>query len=573
MSAPGAPPTYQLSGAEFDSLGSGYGSPSALATLRSAQLSKRLLLLSAAHRGPGLDGAAWQVLRDLTAHRPDIAGDVLGHPFVDTWATRYLRSAGTPSVSPGYVSGLAVAAAVRAGVDLDLPITGHTGELYIPTVGLAYGLGDGPVTVRLRDGDLTVSGTDTTVRVPAPYTEDRPGWCVSRGFTARSAAGPLTLAIEDLDPHRACFGHMVAPRLRADEASRFESLVGRAWRIIATDFPEHAVAIAGCLRAIVPLVSPASGSVSGSSQTAFGAVGVSTPDDPAVLALLLIHETQHVKLGAVIDHAPMYDPAGDGVHHAPWRADPRPARALFQGVYAHLGVADFWRVRRTRTAGDKVRTADFEFAYWLAQTRLAARALAGSGELTAHGERFVDRLTATLDGWAAAPAGDALAAGVDDLVTAVAVRWRLDNHRPEPETAAALAAAWLAGQPCPPLDPPPVAPAKLGGPARTDGLADHLRARLTGTTAPAPAPGDTAYLEGRWPAALSAYRRAAIDVPDDPLAWIGLALAVRAGGAPDGARALAERPDLVRATYLRLRAAGRTAAPDELAAWLAAGLG
>ena len=44
--------------------------------------------------------------------------------------------------------------------------------------------------------------------------------------------------------------------------------------------------------------------ISAAARQAFGAVGVALPADPVTLALLLIHEFQHVKLGAVLD---LYD--------------------------------------------------------------------------------------------------------------------------------------------------------------------------------------------------------------------------------------------------------------------------
>ncbi|GAA4458919.1 HEXXH motif domain-containing protein [Phytohabitans houttuyneae] len=571
MNAPAGLPAYRLTGAEFDSLGSGYGDAPALATLRSAQLSKRMLLLAALRQAIGTDTAAWRALRDVTASRPDIAREVLGHPFVDSWATRCLRrSTGAPAAA--YLAGLAVAAAARAGTDLDLDVSECTGDFFVPTVGLAYGLGTGPVAVRVRADSLSFTGTASSVTVPAPYAVDAPGWCASRRFTVHSAAGPLTVTLEDLDPYRSCFGHAVAPRLDRAAAGTLESLVDGAWRLIASDHPQHAVAIGECLRSLVPLVAPLSGSTSASAQTAFGAVAVSTPDAAAGLALLMIHETQHMKLGGLLDLVRLCESTRDGVYHAPWRADPRPVRALLQGVYAHAGVADFWRVRRTRVAGGEARTADFEFAYWLAQTRLAAAALAGSDELTPEGERFVGQLVATLDGWWADPIDADIRAGVEELMVAVATRWRLDNHRPEPDVVAGLTAAWAAGRRCPPIERPAAAPAEAGGPARVEGLAAQVRARLTGTAAPAATPAEAAYLSGRVPESLSAFRSAAMSVPDDPPGWVGLALAVRAGGTADAARALAERPDLVRAAYVRLRAGGRAPAPDELAAWLATGL-
>ena len=43
------------------------------------------------------------------------------------------------------------------------------------------------------------------------------------------------------------------------------------------------------------------------------------------LALLLMHEFQHVKLGAVLDLYDLFDPDDKRLYHAPWRKDPRAA--------------------------------------------------------------------------------------------------------------------------------------------------------------------------------------------------------------------------------------------------------
>ncbi|MFC7484659.1 HEXXH motif-containing putative peptide modification protein [Luedemannella flava] len=68
------------------------------------------------------------------------------------------------------------------------------------------------------------------------------------------------------------------------------------------------------------------------------------------MALLLIHEQQHMTLGAVYDLVPLCVTNGEARHDAPWRLDPRPVPALLQGTFAHLGVTDFWRVTGTRPA-------------------------------------------------------------------------------------------------------------------------------------------------------------------------------------------------------------------------------
>jgi uncharacterized protein len=79
---------------------------------------------------------------------------------------------------------------------------------------------------------------------------------------------------------------------------------------------------------------------------------VALPEDGETLALLLIHEFQHVKPGAMLDLFELCDPVAAGrLFYAPWRDDPRPVEALLQGTYAHVGVTDYWRARRHRAEG------------------------------------------------------------------------------------------------------------------------------------------------------------------------------------------------------------------------------
>jgi uncharacterized protein len=143
----------------------------------------------------------------------------------------------------------------------------------------------------------------------------------------------------------------------------------------------------------MPLAAgPPGRDISASARHAFGAVAAALPDDPVTLALLLIHEFQHVKLGAVLDIYDLYDPADRRLFHAPWREDPRPLEGLLQGTYAHLAVTDFWRARREATAGAEAERAAERFAYWRDHTRDAIGTLANSGSLTPLGERFVGEM-------------------------------------------------------------------------------------------------------------------------------------------------------------------------------------
>jgi uncharacterized protein len=607
------PDDYRFVDDQFDELAAGYGGKSALEVLRSAQASKRRLLLHAvlgAARGTG-EWAEWGLAdswtlldaatRNLgaTPAARDAADEVLHHPFVDEWAARCARAlrasprGGAPvRAELAYLPALAAAVALRAGRAFDLTVPVPDGRLALPGLGLAEGLGSGVAKVS-GDGDtLTIVGPDRTVTVPAPYTVDGECWYARRSVSADSLAGPLTVAIEDLDPNRACFRLPPAPRLSAAQLREFATAFDAAWQLIGAHHPEHALAMSVGLRAMVPLRAPRRGQVSAAARTAYGAIAVSVPEDGAELALLMIHEVQHMKLGSVLDIVDLYDPTDPSLHHAPWRADPRPVGALIQGLYAHLGVADYWRVRRSLVTGAQARAAEVEFTYWLEQNARAAATLAASGSLTVHGERFVHRLRETLETWRAEPVSPGAAWGAAELVRAGTVRWRLANLRPHPDEVSRLAQARRDGRPCPPVEAP-VAGAAAPAAAALDGLAGHLRAALAGAggapaagpdtpnapDADAPDPPDapdaapnaaeSAYLAGDYPAANALYRAAVAAAPHATEPWIGLALSALRAGAGVGARILNERPDLVRAVFLALD--GHDRAPEEVAGWLAAG--
>jgi HEXXH motif-containing protein len=90
---------YVLTAAQLRSLGSGYGSARALATLCAGQVVKRRVLVDAvvtrAQRDPQRErdwlGAGLRLLIDVEARAPEVARAVLSYPFVDAWAVGCLR--------------------------------------------------------------------------------------------------------------------------------------------------------------------------------------------------------------------------------------------------------------------------------------------------------------------------------------------------------------------------------------------------------------------------------------------------------------------------------------------------
>ena len=105
-----------------DQIGSGRASGSAVAVLADAQLAlTRALLVSVADVGGPLAGAGLAELARLEHAAPDAVMDTLAHPYLRMWAIEALRKAGFgQDDASGYLSCVAAAAAVRAGIPAEL---------------------------------------------------------------------------------------------------------------------------------------------------------------------------------------------------------------------------------------------------------------------------------------------------------------------------------------------------------------------------------------------------------------------------------------------------------------------
>ncbi|MFC4058402.1 FxsB family cyclophane-forming radical SAM/SPASM peptide maturase [Planomonospora corallina] len=383
-----APATHALPEDAFDALAAGLGGRAEIACLSEAQRSLRRALLAAAGRAAGGGGAAWELLTELDGAHPGAVEEVLSHPYVRVWAVERLRGArhaGNPGHPghpdhPGHLANIAAAAAIRAGAAASLDVEVLDGSVHLPTLGV---LPAGPGrTARLETagGALALDGREAVVRHPV----------------RRLHAGDFSVALEDTDPFRDCHQWPAAARLDDGRADAWQRLFARAWELIESEHAEYAPGLREGLTTVVPLApGPEGRQVSSTARQAFGAVAAAPPDDPATLALLLIHEFQHVKLGAVLDVHDLYDERDTRLFYAPWRDDPRPLEGLLQGAYAHLAVTAFWRARR-HAAPDP---AHAQFARWRRQTAEAVETLAASGALTPLGERFVARMRGTVVPW------------------------------------------------------------------------------------------------------------------------------------------------------------------------------
>jgi HEXXH motif-containing protein len=379
----------------FAALASGGGGRDALQELSAAEYSKHLILLTGVldaapegdqHRfaqlGYDVLAAVWRADRAATE-------TVIKYPSVGTWAQQTLQAyRGDPAVPGAEPSGMlavAAAAAIRARhpIEIEIPVNG--GQVMLPSLGAANV--PGPMARVRVNGDRAWVAS---IEVPDDPHQDALGW---RGLH-RVRAGSFDVLIDDLDPFRMPGLKDLAAHVTSESWDR---ALRDAWYLLESCHPSTAAEVACGVNVIVPRITPSSGLVSTSSPQAFGAIGMSLPPDPMTGAETLVHETQHLKLGAVQHIGALTLPNDGRRYYAPWRDDPRPLNGLLQGAYAYLGVTGFWR--RQRHFHDGSRSADAEFARWREATALGVETIRSSGRLTSTGTDFVDGMASTLASW------------------------------------------------------------------------------------------------------------------------------------------------------------------------------
>ena len=426
--------THALRDDDFRELAAGYGSAAAIGQLIQGQRTLRRALLSAVYRtagrtpavpGPARDmlRTAWTALAAADQERPEALDAVLAHPYVRVWAVRCLErlKQSSPAAEPdpaqaqedglvadvGHLAAIAAATAVRADdkIEVTIPVTG--GAVHLPTLGRLV-LGAGEPGRQPHEAIFVTNGNTASIRIGEDCWEithaglsNEPSRVVSLGNDGavgwqpvrRLTAHDFSVALEDTDPYRNCHQWPAAARLTEAAAARWQQHFAGAWQEISRDFPAFAPAIAAGLTVLMPMSpAPAGRDVSAAARHAFGAVGAALPADATTLAMLIIHEFQHVKLGAILDLYDLYDPADTRLYHAPWREDMRPLEGLLQGTYAHLAVSEYWRTRKRITAGRAAQEAGERFAFWHGHTRAAIETLMDSGSMTPLGMRFAGEM-------------------------------------------------------------------------------------------------------------------------------------------------------------------------------------
>lgn len=384
---------YEISHEAFLDLATGSASPSTMDMLRSAQVSKHMLLirLIGAHQAyPGWeDGLA--VFEQ--AQMSPSAVRILADPWTGTWAAqcvRQLNHTGALAVTEAaHFNALAAVVAIGLGLDADLTVPIRDGWVYLPTLGAIHVDSDGEThQLRVSKGRATY--------IPDDPAADTPTWQGHRTLTSTGRHTAVQTILDDLSPYRHSFRLALTGRTGASDLSSWQRLWTEAWELLRQRVPARAAELLLYLNTAVPLSKEAGrAGFSATSRDAFGALALSHPANGVNLALTLVHEGQHAKLGALLDLVDLFE-SSSNTYFAPWRDDPRPIGGLMQGTYAFLGIADTWRQLSADPSLEKVALR--QFAHIREQVAVAAAALEVARELNDAGRVFVAGMQASLNG-------------------------------------------------------------------------------------------------------------------------------------------------------------------------------
>ena len=440
-------PTHRLPVVVFTALAGGGGGVEAIRRLHAARHSMTRLAVhtltalskAAGHPEAATVERAYLALQHLDRTAAQPMATILCYPPVSAWAietSRQLRGTYAHRTHPGFLAAVAAAVAIRAGValQLEVPLPRRRDRcLVLPSLGWARVPATADqVLVRCADGRAelvhagrpfaTVDPGDRRWR-PIPRVQVESGGlrlAVSLdGTTWRQATGtPLCEALDIVD--------------NDVDATLWQERLAEAWRLLVRQHQCVAEEIAAGVTVLAPLASPATGMVSGTFHSAFGAVAMSTPVEPRLVALTLAHEVQHTKLATLMDLFPLITGGGRERYYAPWRNDSRPLHGLLNGAYAHLGVAGFWRRQRHGETDRRARRrAEVEFSRWTSVTYEVTQVLRAQPRLTMAGRRLVSTMADVLDTWRQEPVSDEAARAARRLTQAHLSEWR-KNHISSP---------------------------------------------------------------------------------------------------------------------------------------------
>ncbi|MGW1613369.1 FxsB family cyclophane-forming radical SAM/SPASM peptide maturase [Streptomyces sp. NPDC002285] len=339
----GASATRPIEG--LDALADGSDEGAGVRELARARQDVTRGLLTAVHEEVGPRAGepwarSWQLALDLGRRDGALLEPLLSHPYTRTWAVRCLDEAASPDHLASLVA--AVALPARAVERVRVPV--RSGFAHVPGMG----------TVSAELADKWVELTDRHLAGPA--WEPLP----------RVRADGLDVALDDVDPHRDCYGTPVGGRLTDAETELWRHVLPQAWALIRKSVPAVAADMAEVVRVITPLdASPdPEHFVPGGGLSA---LGIHLDSDPERVAVDLVRGFRLGVLDALLDACDLYD-----------ESDARTG-ALLADTYA-------------RAATDALRQ-DAEHAR---RTRAQWAELTAAASLTGLGRRFVDGIGRSL---------------------------------------------------------------------------------------------------------------------------------------------------------------------------------
>jgi HEXXH motif-containing protein len=584
--------THSLAADTLTALAGGADDGDVVRQLREAQLSKHLMLLgvvaeAAGEVGPPSPAAsafrtAYQLLGRAQAADPSVVAGLLGLPHIGSWGHDCLTCLDT-GLPPdfGYLAPVAAAAAVRLGIPFDLDVQVRDGRVPLPGLGCLE-VADHGGWIRLSsDGERLRAGGHTDVPCPLLVPDDGSGrtvphWRGTPLVRVVADGRAWEVLLETADRHLDRYSLPVHTVMAAAEVTRWRQLLQAAWELLVRHHEWAAGPIAEGVRVIVPL-EPQSDLDSETSPAAFGAIATSCPPHPVSMAETLVHEFQHTKLCGLMDMLPLTVPCAER-GYAPWREDPRPLSGILHGVYAFTGIVRFWDVqRRLETEPDGILRASVLYERWRLATEFVTRTLLDREFLTPVGVCFVTALREREKGRESAPVPAEAAEIAREVALDNWLTWQLTHTALDAAEVATLADAFRRGKP---LGGQAVPEARVESNARK--VDSVLRSRLlkmryleprrygklTATGIPGIGAADGLLIRGDTGAAITAYREALAARPD-PVAWIGLALAIHRPPAGPVRPVFVSQLPLLFEVHSCLARQGIHADPLELAAWFA----
>jgi HEXXH motif-containing protein len=403
---------HQLTQADLIALAGGRFTTSLIRRLRSAEISKNVLLLEAVRRtaarsGPGetvvLIDSSFEVLQVAQASQPGVVDALFALPSFGLWAVECLmrlRNGTGQAGDIGHLAGFAAVAALRTRQHCHLRLPVREGIVYLPTLGqvtIPSGSGLSWADFFSDGHGATVASGSWQLHLPVGSSGAR-GWMPAYGVGASSDGLEIRLSLEGSDPFLSQLAPSPCP-VSQELAQEWQQRLTGAWELLTRYHKDVAHGIAGTLTTIIPSSELEPGQpVTATSGWAWGAVMLSLPPGKLAFAESLTHEFHHLVLAAVEDVTTLFSAARDDLCYAPWRDDPRPRSALLQGSYAFLGVAEFWLRESWVMSGADQQKAQAELARRSENVAVALSELRGWAGLTPSGKLFVEQLARQVAG-------------------------------------------------------------------------------------------------------------------------------------------------------------------------------